>query len=152
MTHTFATLEVSEGVYDEVADLLKEAGYDHAFVDGVLDMHGIGLTRGPKLSRNATGDEIFPGKHKPLNKGADVLLETIMRALKAGYGDDYLFTVFVDERHPRPGMKEKRFNYASTADRRDMIAVMKAFIERHGGPEGQTLEQFMNSQVGGRKQ
>lgn len=152
MTHTFATLEVSEGVYDEIADLLKGAGYSHAFVDGVLDMHGIGLTRGPKLSRNATADEIFPGKHKPVNGGADVLLETILRTLKAGYGDDYLFTVFVDERRPRPGQTEKRFNYASTADRADMIAVMKAFIARHSGPEGQTLEQFMDSQAGGRKQ
>lgn len=48
-THTFAELEVSAGTYDEVTDLLRRAGYDHAFLptaDGlVIDMHGIGLKR-----------------------------------------------------------------------------------------------------------
>lgn len=46
MTHTFATLEVSDNLYEEVAAKLKEAGYDHAFMeDGAIDMHGIGLTK-----------------------------------------------------------------------------------------------------------
>lgn len=46
-THTYALLEVSPETYQEIADKLKEAGYDHAFIedDGkiVIDMHGIGL-------------------------------------------------------------------------------------------------------------
>lgn len=46
MTHTFATLQVSAEAYDEIAGKLKSAGYDHAFVDDVIDMHGIGLVRG----------------------------------------------------------------------------------------------------------
>lgn len=46
MTHTFAELEVSAAAYDEIAGKLREAGYGHAFVDGAIDMHGIGLTRG----------------------------------------------------------------------------------------------------------
>lgn len=42
-THTFATMEVSQATYDEIKQKLLEADYHHAFVDGHLDMHGIGL-------------------------------------------------------------------------------------------------------------
>lgn len=49
MTHTFATLQVSAEAYDEIADKLKDAKYDHAFVDDAIDMHGIGLVRGQPL-------------------------------------------------------------------------------------------------------
>lgn len=44
-THTFATLEVSQAAFDEIEKKLREAGYDHAFVDGLIDMHGIALER-----------------------------------------------------------------------------------------------------------
>lgn len=44
-TYTFATLDVSAAAYDEIKAKLTEAGYSHAFVDGAIDMHGIGLTR-----------------------------------------------------------------------------------------------------------
>lgn len=47
-TYTFAKLEVSRGTYDEIAGKLRAAGYDHAFVDGAIDMHGIGLVRSPE--------------------------------------------------------------------------------------------------------
>lgn len=46
MTHTFARLEVSPELFDEVAEKLRAAGYHHAFVDEAIDMHGIGLVRG----------------------------------------------------------------------------------------------------------
>ena len=43
-THTYAELLVPAEVYDVVARKLREAGYDHAFMeDGTIDMHGIGL-------------------------------------------------------------------------------------------------------------
>lgn len=45
MTRTFAELEISAQAFDEIAAALRAAGYEHAFVDGVIDMHGIGLTR-----------------------------------------------------------------------------------------------------------
>jgi hypothetical protein len=57
-THTFAELELSAAAYDEIAAKLREAGYDHAFelgpsgvpyAGGPIDMHGIGVTRGPGL-------------------------------------------------------------------------------------------------------
>lgn len=44
-TRTFATLEVSPCVFDEIEHALKAAGYDHAFIDGRIDMHGIALER-----------------------------------------------------------------------------------------------------------
>jgi hypothetical protein len=48
-TYTFTTLAVSAEAYDEIADLLRSAGYDHAFVEleeGLaIDMTGIGLLR-----------------------------------------------------------------------------------------------------------
>lgn len=44
-THTFAELELSKAAYDEIATKLRAAGYDHAFIDdGIIDMHGIGVT------------------------------------------------------------------------------------------------------------
>ncbi len=50
-TYTYAELEVSDEVYNEIAGKLREAGYSHAFMareDGngyTIDMHGIGLIR-----------------------------------------------------------------------------------------------------------
>jgi hypothetical protein len=43
VSHTFALLEVSPEAYAEIAAKLREAGYDHAFYDEALDMHGIAL-------------------------------------------------------------------------------------------------------------
>lgn len=45
-TRTLAHLEVSAAAFDEIAAKLREAGYNHAFVDGAIDMEGIGLVRG----------------------------------------------------------------------------------------------------------
>lgn len=43
MTHTFATLSVSERTYREIEQKLRAADYHHVFQDGAIDMHGIGL-------------------------------------------------------------------------------------------------------------
>jgi hypothetical protein len=47
MTHTFSILEVSKTTYEEIEKKLKDAGYDHAFIEDdrkiVIDMHGIAL-------------------------------------------------------------------------------------------------------------
>lgn len=45
-THTYAELGLSEAAYNEIAQKLRDAGYDHAFMDdGAIDMHGIGITK-----------------------------------------------------------------------------------------------------------
>lgn len=44
-THTYAELGLSQAAYHEIARKLRDAGYDHAFMeDGTIDMHGIGVT------------------------------------------------------------------------------------------------------------
>src|SRR4051794_3924875 len=42
-THTYVRLEISPSAWAEIAQKLRDAFYDHAFHDGVIDMHGIGL-------------------------------------------------------------------------------------------------------------
>lgn len=44
-THTYAILEVSPAAYDEIRAKLEAAGYEHAFHDGLVDMHGLALQR-----------------------------------------------------------------------------------------------------------
>lgn len=47
-THTYATLEVSEACWNEVAAKLREADYGHVFCgpdNGEIDMHGIALVK-----------------------------------------------------------------------------------------------------------
>lgn len=46
MTHTYAELEVSAAVFDEIRGRLLAAGYDPVFNEGrALNMHGIALVR-----------------------------------------------------------------------------------------------------------
>lgn len=47
-THTYAVLEVSKEAFNEIKKKLREAGYDHAFIDDVIDMHGIALSEETK--------------------------------------------------------------------------------------------------------
>jgi hypothetical protein len=52
-TYTLSLLEVSPAVHAEIAQKLREAGYNHAFHDDdehgtVIDMHGIALVRDPR--------------------------------------------------------------------------------------------------------
>lgn len=41
MTHTFATLGVSKAAFDEITQKLREAGYNHGFVDGFIDIWNV---------------------------------------------------------------------------------------------------------------
>lgn len=52
-THTFAELEVSDSTWSEIAQLLREAGYGHVFVDNKIEMNGIALVarKEPNVSR-----------------------------------------------------------------------------------------------------
>lgn len=42
-THTYVEMEVDSHVYTSIAKQLRDAGYDHVFHDGVIDMTGIAL-------------------------------------------------------------------------------------------------------------
>lgn len=63
MTHTYATLEVSAEAFDEIAEKLKVADYGHAFDDTgtTIDMHGIGLIRGPSTRVDEKPSEFTHG-------------------------------------------------------------------------------------------
>jgi hypothetical protein len=48
MTRTVATLDVSERTFQEIANKLRAAGYQHLFMaDGSIDMYGIAITVAP---------------------------------------------------------------------------------------------------------
>lgn len=65
-THTYVEMEVSATAYDEIADKLRAAEYDHAFHDGTIDMHGIGLIKAPEtalpLDASIHSQEVFYNK------------------------------------------------------------------------------------------
>lgn len=84
-----------------------------------------------KLSRNATNEEIFPDKHGPVQSEVAENMTNTLRALKAVFGDGYEITLFIAERNATGGRDAPRFNYGSTADRRDMFAVLRAFLAKN---------------------
>jgi len=63
MTHTFAILGISKAAYEEIRELLKSAGYEHAIMQQVgrevIDMHGIAISiQSPELEQNPEAVEI----------------------------------------------------------------------------------------------
>jgi hypothetical protein len=59
VTYTFAELEISAAAYDEIAARLRAADYGHVFVkDGLMDMHGIALSRAPDTRPKPTIAEL----------------------------------------------------------------------------------------------
>ena len=66
MNYTYALLAVSESTYNEIAEKLREAGYDQAFhqdatltsLNGqVIDMHGIALSLSDEPTPEREDDE-----------------------------------------------------------------------------------------------
>ena len=57
VTHTYATLEISKAAYDEIAEKLRAAEYDHAFDGGLIDMHGIALECADETAPATAGAE-----------------------------------------------------------------------------------------------
>lgn len=41
--YTFVELEISRAAWQEIADKLRAAGYDHCFEGETIDMHGIAI-------------------------------------------------------------------------------------------------------------
>lgn len=78
-----------------------------------------------KLSRDARPEEIFGGRHGPIQTEIRDQMNAVAAALQQGF-PGYDITLFVAEREADGRLP--RFNYISTADRRDMLAVLKAFV------------------------
>lgn len=81
------------------------------------------------LSRHATDDEILPGGHRPLEPTVGDAMIAILEAVKATF-PDHEITLFIAERTGKDGQLP-RFNYASTAAREDMYAVLRAFLNKN---------------------
>jgi hypothetical protein len=64
-THTLAELELSPAAYEEIANKLLDARYDHAFLGegGMIDMSGIAITR--KKPDPNMGPRVCITCHKP---------------------------------------------------------------------------------------
>ena len=82
-----------------------------------------------KRSRDATPGEIFPGEHGPVQTSLQELMPGLLRIIQRHLGPNFSVTLFIAENEPPKGEnRDPRFNYASTACREDMIAVLEAFI------------------------
>lgn len=97
----------------------------------------------PKASRDATTEEIFPGAHGPLQDTAgDIMRALALHVAKVWPGHDLAFFVFEPAAVAIAQGRAPRFNYASTVSRPDMVAVLKAFIEKNAvdGPKVDRIE------------
>jgi hypothetical protein len=74
-------------------------------------------------------ESIFPGEHGPVQPEIADLLRKVVDALQKGF-PGHGITLFLNEKEPSAGRTLPRFNYVSTEDRADMIAVLKAFIAK----------------------
>ena len=95
-----------------------------------------------KLARHATTkDEIFPGRHGPMQPEIADVMVRVMDALKEGF-PNHDITLFISERDvPEGEDRLPRFNYASTGEREDMLAVLEAFVAKHR-EEGAALDKI----------
>ncbi|MCJ2084198.1 hypothetical protein [Methylobacterium sp. J-090] len=94
-THTVAELAISAPAYDEIRKLLEAAGYQHAFdAEGMIDMTGIGLTRG-EAGAPGKGDFVHP-HWTDLFDGAEAYL-TWREGQHAGAHPEEALTPCLDE-------------------------------------------------------
>lgn len=96
-----------------------------------------------KAARNATTAEIFPGAHGPLQDTAgDIMRALALHVAKVWPGYDLAFFVFEPAAAALAQGRAPRFNYASTVSRPDMLAVLKAFIEKNAvdGPKADKID------------
>ncbi|KGT73663.1 hypothetical protein MA20_42670 [Bradyrhizobium japonicum] len=96
-----------------------------------------------KSARDAKPGEIFPERHGPIQATLAGTMQAAVEVLRERLGSNFDVTLFVAERLPSDGSDRlPRFNYISTAARPDMIAVLKAFIEKQAveGPKLDKIE------------
>ncbi len=83
-----------------------------------------------KLARNASDEEnSIPGSHGPASEKSQHIMVAIMQTLKEVYPECDC-SIFVFEKAPAGSDRNDRYNYASTVERADMNAVLRAFLAR----------------------
>ena len=93
MTHTYVELAVSARTYDEVATLLQEAGYGHAFMrhtePPTIDMNGLALMRKSGLGAVSPGPTALRVTSRHTSFAVKTaLLRAAFHLKKQGYGKD----------------------------------------------------------------
>lgn len=92
----------------------------------------MGESRRRKLARDTTDpEEIFPAGHGPVQSETVAFMHTLLGAVREAL-PNFDVTIFLSEREVLDGTDRlPRFNYGSTADRPDMLAVLKAFVAKN---------------------
>lgn len=110
----------------------------------------------PKLSRDATPEEVFPDDlpgrgHAPIQSAVVDVMRLVVDTLRQQL-PGFEVTLFVAESHElTKGKRLPRFNYMSSAEREDMLAVLKAFIAKNER-DGSVLDRINNPPPTGRVQ
>lgn len=99
-----------------------------------------------KLSRDATIDEIFVGSHAPIPGNTATRMTAAVEVLLEAFPNCDV-TLFVAEKEATEGRELPRFNYISSAERPDMIAVLKAFVAKND-VDGPTLDKIKDEPQG----
>ena len=88
-----------------------------------------------KLARNGTNDEnAVPGSHGPAQAQAVDAMKAALDCLREVL-PGWQFTLFAFEPETAAKGRLPRYTYMSTADRRDMVAVLRAFVARNSEME-----------------
>lgn len=89
-----------------------------------------------KQSRDARPDEILQGDHGPVNMPGqgDVMTNILntLRELMPGW--EFALFAFEPPADAKENQRLPRFNYGSTVERPDMLAVLDAFILKNKDP------------------
>jgi hypothetical protein len=132
-THTVAELELSPAAYDEISRKLREAQYDHCFMNGrhpMIDLSGIGITRGDDKVAEVPdtvkkGDVVYDLMHA----SADSCMSPVQRDLfdKLGEGDGDVYARLYR------GITKR--SEARVGPRRDTAWIDIVFDGPPGGPD-----------------
>jgi hypothetical protein len=105
-----------------------------------------------KRARDASNDEILPGGHGPAQSQALNLMRGILKTCQAAYlGFELTLFAFEPVANAEREGRLPRFNYASTVQRPDMLAVLRAFIAKQEA-EAAKLDKINNAAPTGRAQ
>lgn len=106
-----------------------------------------------KRSRDAKPHEIFPDGHGPTNlPGRGDVMTNVLKTLRELMpGWDFTLFAFEPPAQAKAAGRLPRFNYGSTVERADMLAVLNAFILKNSDPAEYArlaqLDQFRTGQT-----
>ncbi len=102
-----------------------------------------------KLARDASHDEnAIPGTHGPVQEEASRLMVGMLNTFRECLpGWNFALFVIEPEERARAEGRTPRFNYGSTVDRPDMVAILKAWLVRQ--EEMEAIDKAMTGEAMG---